>query len=161
PTRRRSEPQLTRRLTGTEADAIDHIDLYAQIGSWTVVYNCSGGPETGMVALLTPDGARARKGLHPGYKTHYTAPSWHNADDAPVRGIEDVPAWAARAAVGGCMDGTDRGRYKVVRRDMPLKDDMQLISVDDHLIEKPELWQERLPKKFLEVGPRIIEADGT
>lgn len=31
----------------------------AQIDSWTVVYDRSGNPETGMVALLTPDGARA------------------------------------------------------------------------------------------------------
>jgi predicted TIM-barrel fold metal-dependent hydrolase len=44
---------------------------------------------------------------------------------------------------------------------VPLTDDMQLVSVDDHLVEKPDLWQERLPRKFREVGPRIIEADGT
>lgn len=44
---------------------------------------------------------------------------------------------------------------------MPLTEETQLISVDDHLVEKPELWLERLPKKYLDVGPRIIEADGT
>jgi predicted TIM-barrel fold metal-dependent hydrolase len=44
---------------------------------------------------------------------------------------------------------------------VPLTDDMQLVSVDDHLVEKPQLWQERLPQKFLEAGPRVIEADGT
>ena len=40
---------------------------------------------------------------------------------------------------------------------MPLQDHMQLISTDDHLIEHPLLWSDRLPKKFLETGPRIIE----
>ncbi|MGY3554778.1 amidohydrolase family protein [Williamsia sp. R60] len=40
---------------------------------------------------------------------------------------------------------------------MPLQDYMQLISTDDHLIEHPMLWQDRLAPKFLEQGPRIIE----
>ena len=44
---------------------------------------------------------------------------------------------------------------------MPLTDDMQLISVDDHLVERPGVWSDRLPKKFQESGPRIIEATGT
>jgi predicted TIM-barrel fold metal-dependent hydrolase len=44
---------------------------------------------------------------------------------------------------------------------MPLTDDMQLVSIDDHLVEKPDVWQSRLPRKYLELGPRIIEADGT
>jgi predicted TIM-barrel fold metal-dependent hydrolase len=43
---------------------------------------------------------------------------------------------------------------------MPLTDDMQLISVDDHLVERPGVWADRLPKKFQEDGPRIIEATG-
>nr|WP_223205356.1 amidohydrolase family protein [Gordonia jinghuaiqii] len=34
---------------------------------------------------------------------------------------------------------------------------MQLISTDDHLIEHPKLWQDRLPSKYLDAGPRIIE----
>ncbi|MEV8546869.1 amidohydrolase family protein [Streptomyces sp. NPDC051572] len=42
---------------------------------------------------------------------------------------------------------------------MPLQDHMQLISVDDHLIEPPSLWTDRLPKKFQEDGPRIVEMD--
>ncbi|KSZ56090.1 amidohydrolase [Rhodococcus pyridinivorans KG-16] len=44
---------------------------------------------------------------------------------------------------------------------MPLEDHMQLVSVDDHLIEHPNVWQDRLPQKYLESGPRIIEATGT
>ncbi|WP_063129775.1 amidohydrolase family protein [Nocardia fusca] len=43
---------------------------------------------------------------------------------------------------------------------MPLTADMQLVSVDDHLIETPSVWQSRLPRKYLEAGPRIIEATG-
>ncbi|MEO9329027.1 amidohydrolase family protein [Gordonia aurantiaca] len=40
---------------------------------------------------------------------------------------------------------------------MPLQDHMQLISTDDHLIEHPMLWQDRLPSKYRESGPRIVE----
>lgn len=43
---------------------------------------------------------------------------------------------------------------------MPLTDDMQLISVDDHLVERPGLWAERLPQRLVEDGPRVIEATG-
>jgi len=42
---------------------------------------------------------------------------------------------------------------------MPLRDYMQLISTDDHLIEHPRLWSDRLPKKFLEAGPKIVERE--
>ena len=40
---------------------------------------------------------------------------------------------------------------------MPLLDDMQLISVDDHLVEPPNLWTDRLPAKFRAPGPHIVE----
>ncbi len=42
---------------------------------------------------------------------------------------------------------------------MPLQDYMHLISVDDHLIEPPDVWSTRLPQKFLDQGPRIVEMD--
>jgi len=34
---------------------------------------------------------------------------------------------------------------------------MELISVDDHLIEHLKVWSDRLPKKYLKAGPKIIE----
>jgi predicted TIM-barrel fold metal-dependent hydrolase len=40
---------------------------------------------------------------------------------------------------------------------MPLQPWMKLISVDDHLIEHPMVWQDRLPEKYRELGPRIVE----
>lgn len=43
---------------------------------------------------------------------------------------------------------------------MPLQEYMQIVSVDDHLVEHPRVWQDRLPEKFREAGPRIIEQDG-
>ncbi|BBZ14849.1 amidohydrolase family protein [Mycobacterium branderi] len=43
---------------------------------------------------------------------------------------------------------------------MPLQDHHQIVSVDDHLVEHPRVWQDRLPAKFRENGPRIIEMDG-
>ncbi len=32
----------------------------------------------------------------------------------------------------------------------------RIISVDDHIMEPPNVWQDRLPEKFKEVGPRMI-----
>jgi predicted TIM-barrel fold metal-dependent hydrolase len=40
---------------------------------------------------------------------------------------------------------------------VPLQDYMEIISVDDHLIEPPHVWQDRLPEKYREAGPRIVE----
>jgi len=40
---------------------------------------------------------------------------------------------------------------------MPLQDYMKLLSTDDHLVEHPRVWADRLPKKWLEEGPRIVE----
>jgi predicted TIM-barrel fold metal-dependent hydrolase len=37
-----------------------------------------------------------------------------------------------------------------------LPDDTQLISVDDHVIEPPDVWQARLPRRFKEAGPRVV-----
>jgi predicted TIM-barrel fold metal-dependent hydrolase len=42
---------------------------------------------------------------------------------------------------------------------MPLLDDVQIVSVDDHVIEHPKVWQDRLPAKFREAGPRSIRDD--
>jgi predicted TIM-barrel fold metal-dependent hydrolase len=30
-----------------------------------------------------------------------------------------------------------------------------VISADDHVVEPPQLWQDRLPSKYLEIGPRV------
>src|SRR5579862_4331603 len=35
-----------------------------------------------------------------------------------------------------------------------------VVSVDDHVIEPPGLWEERLPKKYRSDGPRLAHADG-
>jgi predicted TIM-barrel fold metal-dependent hydrolase len=40
---------------------------------------------------------------------------------------------------------------------MPLQDWMKIISVDDHVIEHPRVWQDRLPAKHRDAGPQIIE----
>src|SRR5436305_1086553 len=31
----------------------------------------------------------------------------------------------------------------------------RIISVDDHVIEPPNVWQDRLPAKYKEIGPRL------
>ena len=43
---------------------------------------------------------------------------------------------------------------------MPLLDEHQIVSVDDHLVEHPRVWQERLPAAMRDAGPRIVEVDG-
>ncbi len=37
--------------------------------------------------------------------------------------------------------------------------DVKPISVDDHIIEPPHLWQSRLPARFRERGPRVVELE--
>jgi len=36
----------------------------------------------------------------------------------------------------------------------------ELISVDDHIIEPPRVWADRLPAKFQEAGPHVIDEGG-
>jgi hypothetical protein len=36
----------------------------------------------------------------------------------------------------------------------------ELISVDDHIIEPPDVWTERLPSRFADQAPRVVELDG-
>lgn len=43
---------------------------------------------------------------------------------------------------------------------MPLEDHVQLVSVDDHLIERPNVWRDRLSSRFKDRGPKIVEATG-
>jgi len=43
---------------------------------------------------------------------------------------------------------------------MPLQPDMKIISVDDHLIEHPMAFQNHLPDRYKELGPRIVRAAG-
>jgi predicted TIM-barrel fold metal-dependent hydrolase len=40
---------------------------------------------------------------------------------------------------------------------VPLQDHMQLISTDDHVIEHPRVWTDRLPRSDQANGPRIVE----
>jgi predicted TIM-barrel fold metal-dependent hydrolase len=43
---------------------------------------------------------------------------------------------------------------------MPLQDDVQIISVDDHLVEHPRVWLDRLPSRLHDVAPQIKEVNG-
>jgi predicted TIM-barrel fold metal-dependent hydrolase len=38
-----------------------------------------------------------------------------------------------------------------------LEPDVQLVSVDDHVVEHATVWSDRLPAKFRDVGPRVVE----
>ena len=41
-----------------------------------------------------------------------------------------------------------------------LPDDVQVVSVDDHVVEHPRVWTDRLATSFQAEGPRIVELDG-
>jgi len=41
-----------------------------------------------------------------------------------------------------------------------LPDDVQVVSVDDHVIEHERVCSDRLPAKFQEAGPKIVELEG-
>src|SRR6202046_4301332 len=42
---------------------------------------------------------------------------------------------------------------------MPMPEPLpMIISVDDHVVEPPNVWQDRLPSKYADVGPRIVRA---
>ncbi|MGV0643071.1 amidohydrolase family protein [Mycolicibacterium sp. XJ2546] len=42
------------------------------------------------------------------------------------------------------------------------KDDMILVSVDDHIVEPPDMFKNHLPKKYLDEAPRLVHnADGS
>jgi predicted TIM-barrel fold metal-dependent hydrolase len=38
-----------------------------------------------------------------------------------------------------------------------LREDHKIISVDDHIVEHPRVWLDRLPSKWAEVAPRLVE----
>jgi predicted TIM-barrel fold metal-dependent hydrolase len=41
-----------------------------------------------------------------------------------------------------------------------LPDDARIISVDDHVIEHATVWQDRLPDRYRERGPKVVPEDG-
>jgi predicted TIM-barrel fold metal-dependent hydrolase len=36
-----------------------------------------------------------------------------------------------------------------------------IVSVDDHVLETPDIWQDRLPARYREIGPRVARERGT
>jgi len=42
---------------------------------------------------------------------------------------------------------------------MPLQDHMRLISTDDHLVEHPRVWLDRLPARDHELAPQVVEIE--
>ncbi len=44
---------------------------------------------------------------------------------------------------------------------MSMSDFPKIISVDDHVIEHANVWQDRLPAKYKDIGPRVIQERGT
>src|SRR4051794_645726 len=38
--------------------------------------------------------------------------------------------------------------------------DFRIISVDDHLVQPPDVWQKRLPAKVRDRGPKVVSGGG-
>ncbi|MFD2356823.1 hypothetical protein ACFSTC_57550 [Nonomuraea ferruginea] len=41
----------------------------------------------------------------------------------------------------------------------PRRRDYVIISADDHLIEPPDLFEDRVPEKFADVAPKVVETE--
>ena len=56
----------------------------------------------------------------------------------------------------------EAGRVHI--REVPIEENTldipKIISVDDHVVEPPDLWTSRLPKRYVETGPRILRKRG-
>src|SRR5882672_10777823 len=48
-----------------------------------------------------------------------------------------------------------RPKNRTYREDKSMTDLPRIISVDDHIVEPPNLWADRLPSKYLDRGPRV------
>jgi predicted TIM-barrel fold metal-dependent hydrolase len=64
---------------------------------------------------------------------------------SPTRGAANGIGFLTVRQVRATLDG--------MSEPLPL-----IISVDDHVVEPPTVWQDRLPSKYLEVGPRVVRA---
>src|SRR5438105_11483931 len=53
-----------------------------------------------------------------------------------------------------------RGSASIGGRRRMLPEDVQLISVDDHVIEHERVFLDRLPAKYAEAAPHVVELDG-
>jgi len=63
------------------------------------------------------------------------------------------PAVGTVKAVGSVPDRSSDSPYDRAVDEFP-----KIISVDDHVVEPPGVWQDRLPRKHLETGPRVVRA---
>src|SRR3954465_8531559 len=67
---------------------------------------------------------------------------------------EGAPAGVS-AAGGPNLTGRQKDR-RLAR--MSLEEFPRIISVDDHVVEPPNLWQDRLPAAMKERGPEVVFA---
>lgn len=58
----------------------------------------------------------------------------------------------------GISGGISRAQYHLSC--VPWEGAVKLFSVDDHIIEPAHVWQSRVPAKFKDSAPRVVEEDG-
>jgi predicted TIM-barrel fold metal-dependent hydrolase len=69
-----------------------------------------------------------------------------------ANGRADAPSWRSAATAS-------HGRVTLLPDPQPREVLRTIISVDDHLIEPPDLFEGRLPAKLRERAPRVVETD--
>lgn len=69
--------------------------------------------------------------------------------------LEDEISQAMQRAI----EREGRPRVTFLPEPEPRERALPVISVDDHLVEPPDLFEGRMPKKFEELGPKVIETD--
>src|SRR5262249_17924614 len=78
----------------------------------------------------------------------------------PVRRGRTSPASRrARACEGGTVASMRDGAEPAMdgqRQKDATTEPMWMVSVDDHVVEPPEVWQARVPAKFKDRAPRVV-----
>lgn len=65
----------------------------------------------------------------------------------------------ANSGLEGARQRKERPPVRFLPDPSPRPRDLAVISVDDHVIEPPDMFEGRIPKKFAELGPVVVELE--
>src|SRR3954465_5779507 len=90
-----------------------------------------------------------------GARSRQTPPSW--IDGRCLCTVATPRSWTSATC---SFRSSRRNTVRIVRpEEMASVEQAQLmktVSVDDHLVEPPQLWTDRLPSRYLERGPHVV-----
>jgi Amidohydrolase len=76
-----------------------------------------------------------------------------------ARSVVLSPDVRVDAGVLAALERKERPKATFLPEPMPRPRRFGIISVDDHLVEPPNLFEGRMPKEYEELGPRIVETE--